>query len=118
MTTKKPKEFNLKSFIINTLRRASYRHPARNEALKAARIERGLYKCAMCTEIFPKKIIKLDHKDPVVNPVTGFTTWDDYIPRMFCEASGYQVICETCHDSKTAVERELRKTYRKKKKSV
>jgi len=103
--------FNFKSWLISTLRRASYRWPPRTEAFKAARVERGLYKCEMCTGIFPKKEIKLDHIQPVV-PVTGFTTWDDFINRLFCEASGYQVICETCHSSKTAIERELRKKYR------
>ncbi len=108
---KKKTKFNFKSFIVNLLRRGTYRHPARNEALKAARVSRGMYKCAMCGEIFPKKVITIDHIKPAV-PVTGFTTWDDYIIRMFPEASGYQVLDRTCHDSKTHTENILRKQFR------
>lgn len=116
MPTAKPKVFNLKSFVINTLRRASYRHPARNEALTAARITRGVYRCAHCNGEFPKKEITLDHKIPVVDPVTGFTTWDDYVNRMFCDASNYQTLCTTCDDSKCATEREVRKKFRQQRK--
>ena len=109
------KVFNLKSFLINTLRRASFRYPGRSEAMKAARIERGMYKCNMCGGTFRNKEIRVDHKFPVVDPTKGFETWDIYISRMFCAASDLQIICETCHDSKSFTEKELRKLYRPKK---
>ena len=105
---KKKKILNRKAFVIATLRRASYRWPARNEALARARVSRGLYKCEMCGEIFKKKEIQLDHIEPVV-PVTGFTTFDDYVERLLCDASGYQVICEREHAVKTLHENLARK---------
>lgn len=113
-----PKNPNLKTWLTRNLRRCSYRWVPRNEALKSARIERGLYKCAMCSGEFRKEDIKLDHIQPVVNIKTGFTTWDEYILRMFCNKDGYQCLCEACHDSKTAIEDELRLKYRQDKKKL
>ena len=112
----KPKRANLKSFIVNALRRATYRWPPRGEALKCSRKERGLYKCASCEEFFKNKEICLDHIVPVVDPKTGFTTWDDYIEKMFPEKEGFQVLCRRCHDVKTGLEDEMRKYYNKKRK--
>lgn len=108
------KTFNQKSFIIATLRRASFRHPARTEALRAARIDRGLYKCAICSGTFKNKEIRVDHKNPVVDVKTGFVDWNTYIERLFCDSKDLQIVCEQCHASKSAVEKELRKHYRPK----
>jgi len=109
------KIITLKAFIISTLRRASYRWPARNNAQKRARISRGIYKCELCGNEMKAKDTVKDHIHPVVDVTKGFTTWDDYINRMFCDESGFQVICSTCHTKKSDNERELRKLYRKKK---
>ena len=111
-------KFNKKSFIIQTLRRATYRYPARNEALKSARISRGLYKCALCPKDKPHKRdqVFIDHILPVVDPVKGFTGWDDYIERMFPEQDGFQVICEEHHTKKTEKENSLRKKTKNVKK--
>lgn len=111
----KPIDQKLKAFIIRVLRRSSYLWPARNEALKAARIERGFYKCASCKETFERKQVQLDHILPVVN-IKGFTTWDDYILRMFPPAEGFSVLCISCHSSKTLTENFQRQQYKKKKK--
>lgn len=105
----------LKPFVIQTLRRASYRWPARSQALKSARIERGLYLCANCKNTFKNKEIKIDHINPVVDIKTGFNGFDDFIDRLLCDADGLQILCSNCHDNKTAVEREIRKKYKKKK---
>ena len=110
------KKFNFKSWLINVLRRASYKWPARSEALASARIERGLYKCNMCNGSFRRKEVELDHIIPVINVKYGFTTWDEYINRLFCEASNYQVICSLCHVAKTTTENNMRKLVDKKKK--
>lgn len=109
------KPLNIKSFIIQLLRRGTYKWPPRTEAFKAARVERGLYKCAMCANLFGPKAVKLDHINPTVDPKTGFVDWNTYIARMYPEdPNAFQVLCEQCHDSKTAVERELRKQYKPK----
>ncbi len=105
-----------KNWLISTLRRASYRWPARNESLKLARIERGLYQCAICKSAFKRDEVQLDHIVPVI-PLTGtFSTWDEFINRLFCPVDGYQVICTTCHDSKTALEDSTRAMFNKKRK--
>jgi 5-methylcytosine-specific restriction endonuclease McrA len=108
-------DYKLKGFIINTLRRASYRWPPRNEALKLAKVDRNQYKCAHCTQIFGRKDVQIDHKIPVVS-LQGFTSWDDYVSKMFCDLDGFQILCTSCHDSKTLVENQERKANRPTKK--
>lgn len=98
----------LRSFIVASLRRATLYWPYRNEALKAARVDRGLYKCNICKDIFHKKEIRLDHIQPVVK-LSGFSNWDDYISRMYPKAEGFQTLCLKCNDKKTQEENILRK---------
>lgn len=107
------KPFNLKAFIIATLRRASYRFPNRNKAMQAARVERGLYLCNYCKKVFPRQEIKVDHVIPVVS-IQGFTTWDEYINRMFPEPEGFQILCEADHSIKTKMENQARKLHKNK----
>ena len=67
------------------------------------------YECARCHEHFPTKEVQVDHLDPVVNPETGFTSWDETIERMYCNSSNLQVLCKGCHKEKTMEERQLAK---------
>ena len=92
---------------------------------REARVDRGLYKCNACGEIVPptvkngRKRVKnvfVDHIDPIVNPETGFTTWDEYIEKMFCEKINLQLLCKSCHDKKSAEERAISVEARKKRK--
>lgn len=108
---KKQWEKDLKRFVIPGLRRMSYRWPARNEAIKAARIDRGVYKCAECGTTCKPKEFTVDHIDPVVSTERGFTNWDDYVKRMFPPKEGFQIICKLCDESKTAMEDSLRAEY-------
>lgn len=107
MKVRKP--FNLKAFIINLLRRGTYRYPPRNEVLKRARVERGVYKCEKCSKLVDRHDITLDHILPVVDPLVGYVNWDVYISRMYCDESGFAAICTTCHDVKTAGENQTRR---------
>lgn len=103
----KKKELNLKTWLIPKLRRLSYMWPPRNEAKKLARVSRGLYKCNGCKEIFGPKEVVLDH----INPVVAVTGWEDFgafIESLFCKVEGYQVLCEECHNDKTADENKIR----------
>ena len=56
----------------------------------------------------------VDHIAPVVDPVTGFISWDDTIARMFVEEEGLQVLCHKCHSRKTMEEKEIAKNARQK----
>lgn len=112
---KKKKEINLKTWLIPKLRRLSYMWPPRNEAKKLARVERGKYKCAQCNNIFGPKEVVLDHINPVV-PIEGFQDLGHFVESLFCDVSGFQVLCIADHDTKTTQEDILRENNKKVKK--
>lgn len=98
--------------------------PGRSEAIKAARIERGLYKCEVCEKKCRKGEYELDHKVPVI-PLDGKIMRDDdrkrlnfnkYIDRLFVGPEGFSLLCINCHASKTAREDGMRQFYKKEKK--
>ena len=105
---------NLRHFLTNKLRRISYTWPPRQEAIKNGRVSRGKYRCSSCGgENFGPKDIQLDHTIPVIDPHTGFTTWDDYIERLFCEVEGFSIMCIECHKYKTHRENLVRSDVKK-----
>jgi hypothetical protein len=110
---------NKKMFVINALRRASYRWYGRYNALSASKVGRNQYICAMCGEgiTHPKKNVQLDHKDPVV-PVIGWDSWEGFIDRLFCDTEGYQTLCLVHHRSKSKAENSSRKKPSKKKQKI
>jgi 5-methylcytosine-specific restriction endonuclease McrA len=113
----KPKKpINRNTWVKTRLRSASLIWPARNEAIKAARAERGKYKCAECSGLFLRSQIQVDHINPVVDPKTGWTNFDDFINRLFCDVDGLRVLCRICHDSITSVQDAMRTYYTKKRK--
>lgn len=110
----------LKGWLVHKMRRLSYMWFHRKAALRKARISRGKYTCAHCTNIFGPKQINVDHIDPVV-PTSGWDNWDGFISRLFCKEEGFQILCHGCHDTKTASENvvrtQLNPDFRSKKKS-
>jgi 5-methylcytosine-specific restriction endonuclease McrA len=112
-------EARFRSFVISALRAASRRWPVKWSVLKAALVGKTVnaktgklaqhYKCNECKANFPAADVVVDHIDPVVDTMKGFTTWDDYVDRMFVEAEGLQVLCKQCHKTKTDTERKERK---------
>ena len=106
---------NHRHWLTNKLRRLSYQWPPRKEAIKRARLERGIYKCAICEGKFGPKEIQLDHKIPVVDEEVGFVDWNTYIERLFCDVDNFQVLCKPCHETKTFFEQEIRKQVKKEK---
>ena len=113
-----------RSFITSLLRSGTRRWAPKSEVKKAARISRGIYKCSGCGVEGPATIkndkgkrvdnAAVDHINPVVDPDVGFTTWDEYIERMFCEKDNLQVLCHPCHTLKSNDERERAKLRRAK----
>ena len=97
-----------RSFIVSALRRASGRWAPKNDAKAAARIARNTYRCASCAKTFGNSDIHIDHIIPVVDPAKGFTTWDDFITRLFVEINGFRAVCTTCHSEITAKQRNVR----------
>lgn len=104
------------TFVKNTLRRASMRWRYKNEAFKLARVERGLYACAMCDNLFKRELLQADHVVPVIDIVEGGTDWNDYINRLLIPAEDYQILCKTCHGYKTDIEDRLRAKFNQERK--
>lgn len=60
----------------------------------------------------------VDHIDPMVPIETHFEDMmlDESVNRLWCELTNLQAVCETCHDVKTAQEKQARKPYAKPRK--
>ncbi len=111
-------EARYNSFIKSALRGA--RWPAKYECIKRAFVENGinpetgkkckLCRCEGCKKLFKQGDLRADHILPVVGP-EGFQTWDIFISRLYCEADGFQALCSTCHDAKTAEENGARRNF-------
>jgi len=127
----KGKTPSFQTWVIWTLRKASYRWPARSAAFRkaaatfrefktdwgidpkdvSARV-RNFYWCKLCGFVFPRKLVSADHVDPVIEPAVGFVDWNTYIPRMFCATEGFNILCKDCHDKKTKIETGVRAKHR------
>lgn len=111
-------EGRFNSFVVSALRSGMRRFPNKWRALEAAAKGVGineatgrkakLYHCNHCSKLFTAKHVEVDHISPVVDPVVGFTTWDEYINRLFCETKNLQVLCKPCHKLKTLGEKQSR----------
>jgi 5-methylcytosine-specific restriction endonuclease McrA len=105
-----------KAYVIQILRRASYKWKPRYQVLVKSRVGRGQYKCNICSSIVGRKDIQMDHVNPVI-PTTGWPGWEEYIDRLLADKeSDWQAICRTCHDIKTKEENGERSANKKKSK--
>jgi len=120
-------KYNIKGWLMSVLRRASFRWGPRAECLRNARKERGKYECAMCKQLFSlsKKEIKADHIEPVIPLVGGYPfrpngrpDWNVIIDRMMVDLSGWQALCNTCHDAKTMQEDTIRAHFNQERKKL
>lgn len=114
----------MRSFAMSAVRRAQW--PQKYQSLSSAYVKDGinpstgkpckLHRCELNGTLHPKKDMHADHKEPVIplNGKWGTTTewlgynWNELLPRLWCEASGYQAICKNAHNQKTQEERKLR----------
>lgn len=110
-------EARFRQFITSVLRNGSRKWSPIHTTKKDARVARGKYKCNGCKKtVGVSRLVKgkrvnnvfVDHIKPVIDPDTGFTSWDDVIERLYCETDNLQLLCAKCHDKKTAEERKRR----------
>lgn len=115
----------MRSFAMSAVRRAQW--PAKYQSLSKAYVKDGinpktgkpckLHRCAITGKLYPKKDMHADHKEPVIplDGKWGNTTewlsynWNELLPRLWCEAEGFQAISKEAHKQKTQQERKLRK---------
>lgn len=124
---KKPKIFNQNAAIRGAIRRIFSRSPVKIEVLKKVRREvprynqdgsRGKrdavqYQCAVCKTWVGSTKVEVDHIIPVIEVnEKGFVDWNTFVERLFCKAEALQVICDPCHDKKTAQERMKRQAFK------
>ncbi len=116
-------EARYNSFITSLLRQGTRRWGPLQEVKKEANVTRGVYECAECKSHVPPTVrsgrkrvqnIFVDHIVPIVDPHIGFTNWDDYINRIFCEKDNLQLLCGECHDKKSVEERAIATERRRK----
>ncbi len=90
----------------------SYKWAPRTQAMNKARRVSQLadkrtkweYKCNHCAEWYKQKEIQIDHIIPKGRySKETFFIWLD---RLFCDVSGFQVLCTPCHKKKSASEHE------------
>lgn len=111
-------EGRFNSFVTSTLRSGARRWAPKYETLNAAKTEKKInvktgrlaqhFECNICKNEFTQKDMEVDHIKPVVDPKKGFTTWDDFIDKLFCEKENLQAICKPCHKIKTIKEKVTR----------
>lgn len=94
----------IRRFLIPKLRKASLQWLPRREAIKRYKIG-AWFCCAKCKRVVGKDSVHVDHVEAVA--ANGFIDWNDYINRMFCDHLGFQVLCVSCHQKKTATDGKL-----------
>lgn len=96
------------SFIRSALRQKSrWWKPITQCKQKARRPYKGPnkrqkfeYLCAMCNQYHPEKRINVDHIIPA-GSLNHASDLPGFVERLFCEIDNLQVLCTTCHDTKT-----------------
>jgi 5-methylcytosine-specific restriction endonuclease McrA len=100
------------SFIRSALRQKSrWWKPISECKMKSRRAYKGPnkrqkfeYKCNACKQWFAEKLINVDH----IVGAGSLNCADDlpgFVNRLFCEQDNLQVLCKTCHDAKTKLEK-------------
>lgn len=105
------KKLNVKTKVVNAIRRIWFYSPNRAEAKKRSK-EGNFYRCEKCRGLHEK--VHVDHIIPAVDPIEGWKGYDIFIENMFCGPENLQNLCEACHQKKTAKEKASKKSAKKK----
>lgn len=101
---------NIVKMVKNAIDRYGWcRYQARGEALRQARVARGIYVCFVCEDMFGPKDVQVDHVAARVDPEQGWQGFDEYIKRTFVPVSLLKVLCKQCHSLKSSIENKVRR---------
>ena len=97
------------SFIRSALRQKSrFWKPITECKLKARRLYKGPnkrqkyeYQCNSCNKWWIEKKINVEHITPA-GSLSSSKDLPGFVERLFCEVDNLQVLCEACHNKKTA----------------
>ena len=100
------------SFIRSGLRQKSrWWKPITQCKLNAKRTYKGPnkrqkfeYQCNSCKKWFAEKNINVDHIDPA-GSLNCANDFPGFVERLFCETDNLQVLCSSCHNTKTQNEK-------------
>ena len=121
----------LRNRIISALRRINRNYWGPRKAAKnRCKVDKALFQCEECgvlvyegssavsyfnyQELYAPKEVRMerfdmDHQIPVIDPVTGWKDWNEYMDRLFCPEENWKGLCsEVCHKSKTKAETKIR----------
>ena len=71
------------------------------------------YECSKCKGWFKSDQVNVDHIEPA-GSLNCSNDLPAFVDTLFCEQENLQVLCKTCHDQKTQLEKQL-KQFKKKK---
>jgi 5-methylcytosine-specific restriction endonuclease McrA len=104
------------SFIRSALRQKSrWWKPILQAKHKARRMYKGPNKrqkyefmCQSCNKWYMEKYINVDHITPA-GTLSCAADLPGFVERLFCEVDNLQVLCSTCHNEKTKMEKSCKK---------
>lgn len=108
MASKKKVKPNFFIWLRSGLRGMSRKHQPIYEALADAKRpykgsnvrQKFVYRCALCGGDFPAKEVSVDHRIDC-GSLLGWEDVQGFMERLFCEKSGLDVLCDSCHSCKT-----------------
>ncbi len=105
-----------KAYIFGALRKCWRWTKERREVLNDSKVTGKVdkFRCSECNKTRERKFVHVDHVFPVVDPLKGFEGFDTYISRLYCDKTGLQILCSSCHSAKTKAENKLRRETKKK----
>ena len=99
------RQFSRSPIVREVLMKVRREIPKFNKDGSRAKKDAVQYRCNACGQWVGSTKCAVDHIAPVIDVQVGFVDWNQFIDRLFCDASNLQVICDTCHNSKTQSER-------------
>lgn len=103
-------------FLRSALRLASQKWPPRIEAKNAARRpyvgpnkrQKWEYRCDECSLWKQGTEVEVDHIEPC-GQLKEYDELPGFVRRLFCEASGFRVLCKSCHKLLTSCQQPKKK---------